>query len=181
MSRTACRPSRLPRPQAPASRSATQSPDRRRFPVPTLTITGAGSVSVTASQAGNSTYAPAPFVTRSFTVAKATLTATATSFSRPVGAPDPTLTYAVTGFVHGDSSPAVSGTAALSTTATTSSPAGTYPIIFSTEGLVATNYTFTYVSGTLTVTAGKTANFNITSYPSVEKSGVVTLASSCFS
>ena len=52
----------------------------------------------------------------------------------------------------------VSGSATLTTTATTTSPAGTYPITFTTEALAATNYTFAYKAGTLTVTAvGATA------------------------
>lgn len=43
-----------------------------------LSFTGAGSVSITASQAGNSTYAPAPNVTRTFQVTKANATVTLT-------------------------------------------------------------------------------------------------------
>src|SRR5205823_1726245 len=39
----------------------------------TVHITGAGSCTITASQAGNSNYNPAPYVPRSFTIAKATL------------------------------------------------------------------------------------------------------------
>ena len=47
----------------------------------------------------------------------------------------------------------VSGTATETTTATGTSVPGSYPISFSTESLTATNYTFTYVNGTLSVTA----------------------------
>jgi len=39
----------------------------------------------------------------------------------------------------------------LTSTATTSSPVGTYPITFAAGSLSATNYSFTYVSGTLVV------------------------------
>ncbi len=134
----------------------------------TLSIIGAGSVMVTASQAGNSSFTAATPVTRTFTVAPATLTATAANLSRAVGAANPTLTYAVTGFVHGDSSAVVTGTATLTTTATTSSPAGPYPITFATRNLAATNYTINYVSGTLTVTGAATGNFTITPLPATE-------------
>jgi hypothetical protein len=57
----------------------------------------------------------------------------------------------VTGFVNGDTVSVVSGTATLTTAATGTSAPGTYPITFATEGLTATNYSFTYVPGTLTV------------------------------
>ena len=68
------------------------------------------------------------------------------------GGPLPTPTYGITGYVNGDVSSVVSGTATLTTTATITSPAGTtYPITFATESLTATNYTFVYVPGTLSV------------------------------
>jgi len=118
-----------------------------------LSITGAGLVTVTANQAGNSNFAAAPAVSQSFTVVKAGLTATANSLSRSAGAANPTLTYAIKGFVNDDTVAVVGGSATLTTTATTSSPAGSYPITFATEALTAANYAFTYKSGTLTVTA----------------------------
>ncbi len=122
-----------------------------------LTITGAGLISVTASQAGNSSFSAAAPVTRSFNVAKATLTATANSISKSFGSAVPTLTYAVTGFVNQDTAAVVSGIATLTTTATATSPVGMYPITFSTEALIAANYSFVYVSGVLTVTSTGTA------------------------
>jgi hypothetical protein len=126
----------------------------------TLTITGAGQVKVTASQGGNATYAPATPVSQSFTVAQAALTVIANNASRGYGAANPVFTYSITGYVNGDSSSVVSGTATETTTATTASALGTYPITFSTESLAATNYTFTYVGGTLTVTtATQTISF----------------------
>jgi hypothetical protein len=73
--------------------------------------------------------------------------------SRQYGAANPTFTFTLAGFVNGETSGVVSGSAALTTTANSTSPAGTYPISFSTEGLTAANYTFTYIAGTLTVTA----------------------------
>gem|GEM_PF-1065198 len=117
----------------------------------TLTITGAGGVTVTASQTGNAGYAAATPVSQSFTVTKAVLTITAANVTRDYDAANPTLTYNTAGFVRGDTSSVVSGAASLTTTAAATSPAGTYPITFATEGLTASNYSFTYAAGTLTV------------------------------
>ena len=47
----------------------------------------------------------------------------------------------------------VTGTASCTTTATTSSPFGSYPITCTQGGLTASNYSFNFVPGTLTVTA----------------------------
>jgi hypothetical protein len=120
----------------------------------TLTITGVGEVSVTATQPGNASFASATPVTRSFAVAKAPLTVIANSLSRAFGAANPAFTYELSGFVNGDGASAVSGTATLATTASVTSPSGSYPITFSTEGLTAANYSFNYLAGTLTVTPG---------------------------
>ncbi len=116
-----------------------------------LTITGAGTVVVAANQAGNANYTAAAQVTQSITVAKAMLTVTANNASRLYLTANPTFTYAITGFVNQDTSSVVSGSATLTTTATASSTVGTYPITFSAESLTAANYTFSYVSGMLTI------------------------------
>ncbi len=58
--------------------------------------------------------------------------------------------------MNGDTSAVVSGTPALTTTATTSSATGSYPIAVSTTGMSAANYTLTAVNGTLTVTQAST-------------------------
>jgi hypothetical protein len=123
----------------------------------TLTITGAGMVSVTASQGGDDSYSAATPVLRSFMVNKALLTVTANSTSRPFGAANPTFTFMITGFVRNDPSSVVSGTATETTTATSASAPGQYPITFSTKSLTAANYTFTYVNGTLSVVSGSAA------------------------
>ncbi len=131
----------------------------------TLTITGVGQVVVTAAQAGNATYAAATSVSQSFTVAKAVLTATGNNVSRTFGAANPALTFTTAGFVNGDTAAVVGGTATLATTATTTSPVGTYPITFATEALTATNYSFTYVPGTLTVQGGAAQTITFPAIP----------------
>ncbi len=132
----------------------------------TLTITGAGTVAVTANQTGDQNYTAATAITQSFTVSPATLTVTANNVSRAYGAANPNLNYGFSGFVHGDNSTVISGTATVATAATTTSAPGTYPVTFSAEGLTSPNYNFTYVNGTLTVTqASQTISF--TALPNV--------------
>ena len=119
-----------------------------------LNTLAAGSHSLTVNYPG----APASFLAASsntlkFAVAPAPLTVTAASPSITFGQPIPTLTYTITGFVNGDTTSVVTGTATLATTATSTSPPGIYPITFSTGGLAASNYTFNYVPGNLTINA----------------------------
>ena len=118
-----------------------------------LTITGVGQVCVTASQAGDATYAAATPVQQCFTVAKAALTVTASNASITYGAAIPTsFAYTITGFVNGETTAVVSGTPSITTTATASSPGGTYPITPTVGTLTASNYAFTtFVPGTLTI------------------------------
>jgi hypothetical protein len=85
------------------------------------------------------------------TVNKAHLTVTAQNASRLYGQTNPTFSAVITGFVNGDTSSVVSGTANLATTATAASPVGSYPITVNVSPLSATNYDFTGASGTLTV------------------------------
>ncbi|HWW23083.1 MAG TPA: Ig-like domain repeat protein [Edaphobacter sp.] len=113
----------------------------------TVSYTNAGSYTASASVSGVST--PATF---SLTVNKAVLTVTASNASRVYGAANPTFTYTITGFVSGETQSVVSGSPSLTTTATTSSPVGTYTISAALGTLAATNYSFTFVNGTLTVT-----------------------------
>jgi hypothetical protein len=68
------------------------------------------------------------------------------------GSPVPTLTYNITGFVNNETqSSATTGAPTLTTTATSSSKPGTYPIRISVGSLSASNYSFHPVNGTLTV------------------------------
>jgi ribosomal protein S11 len=125
-----------------------------------LTVTGAGTCVVAANQPGNADFSAAAQVTHSVTVNRAALVVTANSASRSYGAANPTFGYAVTGFVNGDTQSVVGGSAAETTSATTSSTPGSYAISFSSEALTAANYTFSYVNGSLTVTqASQTITF----------------------
>jgi hypothetical protein len=128
----------------------------------TVVITGAGVVTVTATQAGNATYASATPVVRSFTVNKATLTYTADNLTKLVGDPVPTLTYTRSALVAGDPASVVTGAPVLATTATATSPAGSYPVTITQGTLAAANYNFVFVNGSLLV---QTADFTLTASP----------------
>ncbi len=92
--------------------------------------------------------------TGTLVVNKAVLTVKANALSKVQGAANPTLTYTMTGFKSSDTQvSATTGDPALSTTATDSSPVGTYPITITQDTLAASNYSFTFVNGVLTVTS----------------------------
>ncbi len=85
------------------------------------------------------------------TVQPAVLRVIAANLSMQQGAAVPPLTYTITGFQDNDTAALVTGAPLLSTTATSSSPGGVYPISVSVAGLSAQNYTFLGVPGQLTV------------------------------
>ena len=84
----------------------------------------------------------------SLSVLPATLTVTASSFSRPYGAANPVFTGTITGVTNGDDI-----TAVYNCTETSSSPVGTYPIVASLvdPNNRQTNYAVNLVNGILVV------------------------------
>ncbi|HXA29420.1 MAG TPA: MBG domain-containing protein [Candidatus Angelobacter sp.] len=138
------------------------------------------------------------FVAGTLTVGAAQLTVTADNQSMTYGGTRPALTATVTGFVNGDGSGVVSGQASCSSTGTSSSPATTYPITCALGTLSASNYTFTFAPGTLTIdpaqltvtadnqsmTYGGTRpalTATITGFVNGDGSGVITGQASCSS
>jgi hypothetical protein len=118
-----------------------------------LTVKGAGNLVIDANQAGSSNYRAATLVQRTIVVSKANLTLTANNASRAYGLANPTLTASYSGFVNGDTAAtAVTGSPSLTTTAVAASLPGSYPITLSQGTLAASNYTFNFVNGALTVT-----------------------------
>ena len=107
-----------------------------------------GTYPITASGAASANYTFS-YVSGTLTVTPATLTVTATNQTKAYGAANPVLTVSYSGFVNGDTAATGDPGDASTTTATTASAPGTYPITAS--GAVSANYTFSYVSGTLTV------------------------------
>ena len=80
----------------------------------------------------------------------AVLTVTANNKSIGLGDPDPAFTFVYSGFVNSETSAVVTAAPTCAVSGPHST-AGTYPIVCS--GGAAANYSFTYVNGTLTVSA----------------------------
>ncbi len=89
--------------------------------------------------------------TGTLVISKATLTVAANNASRTYGAANPAFAATYTGFVNGETAAVLTGVPSLTTSATTASPLGAYPITAAAGTLAATNYQFTFVNGTLTV------------------------------
>jgi len=92
------------------------------------------------------------YVNGTLTVDEATLTVTPNNQSIVSGSVLPSLSATITGFINGDTQSVVTGLPALTTTATSSSPAGSYPIAATLGTLAAVNYSFMFGTGTLTIT-----------------------------
>ncbi|MFT3893179.1 MAG: sortase [Anaerolineales bacterium] len=136
--------------------------------VTSVTLTSAGAAS-TASVAG-SPYTIVPsvavgtglanytitYANGSLTVNTVALTVTANNKSRAYGAANPTLDATITGFVNGETLPTsgVTGAPSCTTAATPTSPVSgsPYAITCTVGTLAATNYTFNFVAGNLTIT-----------------------------
>jgi pimeloyl-ACP methyl ester carboxylesterase len=100
------------------------------------------------------------FVNSAGVITPATLTVTADNKTKIYGQANPSLTASYNGFVNGESVSVLSSPAVLSTTATTTSGAGKYPITVS--GAADADYTIQYVNGTLQViSAPQLAGANI--------------------
>ncbi|HEY2233990.1 MAG TPA: MBG domain-containing protein [Candidatus Angelobacter sp.] len=105
---------------------------------------------VTASFAGDATNKAASG-SADFTVNPAVLTVTSADATRIYGDPNTAFTFNITGFVNGETAAVVSGSPSC-TSAAPAAAVGTYPITCTTGTLSAANYSFTFVSGNLTVT-----------------------------
>lgn len=118
------------------------------FNTPATAASPAGSYAITPSSAAAANYS-ITFVAGTLTVAKAPLTITAADTTRAYGGSNPSFGATYSAFANGDTSSVVSGLA-FTTTATASSPVGSYAI--TPSGATAANYTLTFVPGTLSVT-----------------------------
>lgn len=95
----------------------------------------------------------------SINVNKAALIVTADNQTKIYGQDNPPLTLHYTGFVNGDTETSLTQAASISTSASTGSSVGTYPIIVAAA--ISDNYSFTYVNGTFTITpASRLLTFN---------------------
>ncbi|HWJ08390.1 MAG TPA: MBG domain-containing protein, partial [Nocardioides sp.] len=115
--------------------------------------TAVGSYAISCSGADAGPDYTIEYRTGTLTVTPAVLTVTAQDRTKVQGDPLPSFAATITGYVNGDDSGDIAGAPALSTSATATSPAGTYPINVSIGTLSAADYTFAFVAGTLTVTS----------------------------
>ena len=106
---------------------------------------GTDTLSVTFTPTDTTTYTSVT-QTAAIAVGQATLTVTAANASRAYGAANPAFTATAAGAVNGDTF-----TLTASTTATASSPVGTYAIVPLATGSNLSSYNVVYVDGTLTV------------------------------
>ena len=120
--------------------------------------TDAGTYTVVAHFAGSANYTPAISEALSFVIAPAALTvtvdadpntATQDSFSKIYGEVNPDFAVRYVGLVNGDTGTSLDGALAFNTTATPSSAVGSY--VVSASGQTSSNYTISYVPGTLVV------------------------------
>lgn len=88
----------------------------------------------------------------SLEIQKVQLTVTPANVTRVYGSANPTFTATITGFVNSQTSSVLTGSPGLTTLALPSSPIGTYSITASIGSLSSSNYSFSFGSGTLTVT-----------------------------
>ena len=99
-------------------------------------------------------------VNGTLTITRAPLTISAGNYTKQEGEANPTFTPTFSGFKNNETKSVLTKQPTVTTTATTSSPAGTYPV--TVNGAEAQNYSFNYVNGTLTVTPKTVVSDNIT-------------------
>jgi hypothetical protein len=117
-----------------------------------------GSYPITASGAADPDYA-ITYVPGTLMVTWAPLTITAANQTKIQGEANPPVTVSYSGFVLGEGPSVLAGALTYSTTATKSSPAGTYAI--TPAGPTSSDYAITFVSGTLTVITYSQAMTNL--------------------
>jgi hypothetical protein len=117
----------------------------------TVSVTG---LVLSGSAASNYTLASSTISGSVGQISPAPLTITANDASMIYGAVLPTLTASYSGFVNEETPANLSTPAVLTTSATSASPAGDYPILVS--GATDPNYSISFVPGTLTIAAAET-------------------------
>jgi MBG domain (YGX type)/Domain of unknown function (DUF4214) len=126
-------------------------------PTITTSATAASLVSgspyaITASAAVDTNYTIS-YVAGTLAVTTAPLTITANNQTKVYGAALPGLNASYTGFVNGDTSANLATQPTITTTATVFSPVSGSPYSITASGAVDTNYTISYVAGSLSLTA----------------------------
>lgn len=122
---------------------------------------GVGNYPINATFAGANSNYTATITPGTLSVTPATLTATINNASRAPNTANPAFSATYSGFKNTDTASVISGLS-FATTATLSSPSGSYPI---TGSGTATNYTLNFIPGSLTI--GGTLNYAATSFSRV--------------
>lgn len=116
-------------------------------------ISPIGSTQVTVTATDNGVPIRSTSSTFTLNIIKAVLTVKADDKNRAYGSINPPLTVTYTGFVAGETleTSGVTGLPVISTTATGTTPVGAAPISVTVGTLAATNYSFVFVPGVLTI------------------------------
>jgi hypothetical protein len=133
------------------------------------TPTGAGSYSFTVIAVGEPVKDGPPISgskTYALVINPASLTITANNATATYGGPLPTLTASYIGFVNGDNVSSLTTQATITTTGSSSSPVGNYPI--TPSGAASQNYKISYHNGTLVINP---APLNVTANPQTKPFG----------
>jgi filamentous hemagglutinin family protein len=109
-----------------------------------------GDYPITISGGNDNNYALSVEREGTLTILPATLTVSVDDYSREYGEANPQFTFSLTGYKLGQDQGVLDRLPELATPATAASDAGDYPVTAS--GAAATNYTFSYNPGTLSVT-----------------------------
>jgi hypothetical protein len=118
--------------------------------VPNSPVAG-GPYAITQGTVASSSGYALNYTSATLTVTPVPLMVTADNKTKVLGDPNPPFTATTTGYVLGESATALSGTLAFATPAGTASPSGNYAI--TPLGVSSTNYTISFVDGTLQVLA----------------------------
>jgi hypothetical protein len=110
----------------------------------------AGTHTITASGGTAANYVITD-VNGTLTVSQASLTVTADDQMMPFGGPLPALTASILGFVYGETAASLTTPPLVTTTATVDSPISGNPYPITASGATDSNYSISYVAGTLTV------------------------------
>ena len=114
-----------------------------------VTILGAGEAVISAAQEGDNSFNPAPTVSQTLMINKATLSATADDQQISFGDDLPSYTISYAGFIGSDEASDLVDVPSATSIATLTSDVGTYTII--PAGGSDLNYDFNYINGTLTI------------------------------
>jgi sugar lactone lactonase YvrE len=135
-----------------------------------VSFVGVGTCTLTASATATTDYTAVTGSAQSFTVSGAALTITANNATKIYGTPNPAFSGTVTGAENGNTF-----TESFTTSATVSSPVGSYTIVPSVTGADLAAYTQSVIDGTLNVTQAASATSVQVSNTSITPGQSVTL------